>query len=166
MSGVLGIFLDEAARDAAAARLGPRAPAPTAVSPVPPHDDRPSPIRFFTLAGAIAGGAAGFGLSAYASTKWGMVVSAKPLVAIPPFLVVAFECAILFGALATALGVLLLAFLPSLFEHRGLPAWFDPRLTADRWGLFVPCAAAEAAAIERALSASGAEATRRIEAAP
>lgn len=76
-------------------------------------EPRPSPIRFFSLFGALAGMLTGFAFTIYTSLSWPLITGGKPIVSIPPFVIIAFELAILFGALATFAGFLILSKLPS-----------------------------------------------------
>jgi hypothetical protein len=78
---------------------------------------KPSPLRFFTLAGALAGLVAGFAFTIWTVNQWPLITGGKPLISIPPFVVIAFALTILLGATASLTGFLLLARLPSL---RGL----------------------------------------------
>lgn len=117
----------------------------------------PSPVRFVTLAGFLAGAAAGLGLCAFTALRWRFVVSGKPVLAWVPFTVIAFELSILLGVLATFAGMLLLARLPRRRSAGTLP----PSLTGDRFGLLVPGGADDALAA--ALRAAGAEDVRVVE---
>jgi hypothetical protein len=90
------------------------------------YEGRPSPIRWWTLCGAITGLTTGFLLTSLTHAAWPMInPGGKPVVAIVPFTVIMFECTILFGALATFLGMLV---------HCGLPSsyWLDPALRDPR----------------------------------
>jgi hypothetical protein len=84
----------------------------TALSPYPVHElddilpSPPSPVRFFALVGAITGLLAGFGFTIYTVKVWPLIVGGKPLVSIPAFLIIAFELAILFGAILSFVGFL------------------------------------------------------------
>ena len=49
----------------------------------------------------------------YTVLSWPLMVGGKPIVSIPAFVIIAFELTILFGALATLTGFLILAGLPS-----------------------------------------------------
>lgn len=73
----------------------------------------PSPLRFFTLAGAVTGAAAGLSFILYTVHDWPLVTGGKPLVSIPPFVVVTFACTILLGGLVSLLGFLHLSRLPA-----------------------------------------------------
>ena len=82
-------------------------------SPLPNHeiedvmDEPESIVRFFTLFGAMLGAACGVGFTVLTSTDWPISVSAKPIVSIPPFMVIIFELTILMVALSTLLGLLI-----------------------------------------------------------
>jgi len=126
-------------------------------------DLRPSPVRYFTFAGGVAGLVTGFGLALLSSAVWGIVVGGKPLYSIVPFMVVGFELAILLGALSTALGLLLFARLP----YRAFPSpAYRPAFSVDRFGVWVDCAAeheAEARALLQTAGAVAIEAVREPE---
>ena len=112
-----------------------------------------SPIRYFTLAGALFGCLIGFALPIYTALDWPLQTSAKPIVALPAFAVIAFELTILFGALATLLGFLVQARLPSrknIVSH-------DGRFTEDRYGLRVPCTLTDIENIKASMQAAGAD---------
>ncbi|NOY26240.1 MAG: DUF3341 domain-containing protein [Oligoflexia bacterium] len=113
-----------------------------ATSPLPREDiedviyeGHPSPVRWFTMTGAIFGGTAGFSLCAFTHLNWPMIIPAgKPLVSIPPFLVITFEATILFGCLFTLLGLVAMCRLPGF----GLqPELTDRRFSNDKFGLVV-----------------------------
>src|SRR5436305_9806902 len=92
----------------------------TVYTPVPVHEiedvlerDRPvSPVRLFTLLGGLTGTVSGFLLTIWSSMQWGLIVGGKPVASIPPFVVIAFELTILFGGVATLIGLMTLAGLP------------------------------------------------------
>ena len=76
-----------------------------------------------------------------------MITGGKPLISIPPFVVIAFEMTILLGAVGGMIGFLVLSGLPRLF---GGPAP-DPRFTNDRTGIAVTCPRDHAAAVRACL---------------
>lgn len=90
------------------------------VTPYPLHEvdeilgEKPSGVRIFTLLGAITGCITGFAFTSFTVLHWKLIVGGKPLVSIPAFVIIAFELTILFGALATMFGFLLLSGLPSI----------------------------------------------------
>jgi hypothetical protein len=73
-----------------------------------------SKVRFFALVGAASGTVTGFAFTILTTLSWPLIVGGKPIVSIPPFLIIAFALTILFGALSTFAGFLLLSRLPSL----------------------------------------------------
>jgi molybdopterin-containing oxidoreductase family membrane subunit len=77
---------------------------------------------------------------------------------VPPYVVIMFEMTILFGALATILGILF----NSAFAARRLGTiQSDPRFTNDKFGVFVPAGSDKAGSVETLLRGSGAEEVRR-----
>lgn len=135
----------------------------TVTSPIPRHeieeaiyDGRPSPVRWWTLTGALTGLTGGFTLASLTSAIWPMALpGGKPVVSVPPFFVVTFESAVLLGGLFTLLG---------LIFHCRLPAFnldievCDPRFSLDRFGLVVHGLGSDKLAqVSRLLSDAGAE---------
>jgi molybdopterin-containing oxidoreductase family membrane subunit len=88
------------------------------------------------------------------SYDWPIVVGGKPIGSVIPYVVIAFELTILFGAGATILG---LVFHSLKSRQRGA---YDGSCTDDRIGIFVPCPAERRTAVEDLLNASGAEEVR------
>lgn len=91
------------------------------ISPIHVHEVdeilevRPSKLKFFTFFGALSGTITGFAFTIYTVLRWPVLITGgKPIVSIPPFVVIAFELTILFGALATFLGFLILTKFPSI----------------------------------------------------
>ena len=114
-----------------------------AYAPVPEHDLEhamgygQSPVRVFALVGALTGTATGFALSIFTSMDWPLVVGGKPIVSIPAFVIIAFELTILFGALATVIGLFINARLPRLKPL----VVYDPEFSSGRFGVYVSAAA-------------------------
>lgn len=130
-----------------------------ALSPVPHHAidealEKPaSPVRLFTLIGCLLGGIIGLVLTIGASLNYPLITGGKPIVSIPPFLIIVFELTILFGGLLTLGGMLLNARLPRM--HIG-PA-YDPRFSEDRFGLWVRCEVKDFDSVTGLLQNAGAE---------
>lgn len=92
-----------------------------------------SPVRVFTLVGGLTGTATGFAFTTFTSVDWPLVVGGKPIVSIPAYVIIAFEMTILFGALATVIGLFILSRLPDL-----KPAIvYDPEFSSGRYGVYV-----------------------------
>lgn len=90
-------------------------PVPEADRILPPGRSR---VRIFAFAGAASGTAAGFAFTILTTLSWPLIIGGKPMVSIPPFLIIAFALTILFGALSTFFGFLLLSRLPSIRRIR------------------------------------------------
>ena len=109
-------------------------------------------VRAFTLIGGLVGVTSGFAMTIWMSRDWPLLVGGKPIAAIPPYVVLAFELTILYGALCTCAGMLILSLVKSL---KGRP--FDPRFSDDRIGIFVPCLPEQAGAVQALLTEAGSE---------
>ncbi|MFQ5537694.1 MAG: DUF3341 domain-containing protein [Gemmatimonadota bacterium] len=92
-----------------------------------------SPVRVFTLVGGLTGTATGFAFTIFTSMDWPLVVGGKPIVSIPAYVVIAFELTVLFGALATVIGLFILSRLPDLKPG----VIYDPEFSAGRFGVYV-----------------------------
>ena len=160
---ILGIF-DRGAKAAAGARavLEGGLGKVVAYSPVPDHAlDQAlhveiSPIRRFVLIGGILGCATGFLFPIYTVLDWPMITGGKPLISIPPFVVIAFELTILFAAIGGMASFLWLAGVPRV---TGSPAP-DERFTNDKTGISVTCRASDADAVRASLERHGAQEVR------
>lgn len=73
---------------------------------------RPGRLRFFPLFGGLAGFGGGMALTIYSVLSWPIIVGGKPIISVPPFLLVSYLMVILFGSLSAFAGFLLLARLP------------------------------------------------------
>ena len=101
-------------------------PTSLVTAPLPRHEieeliyeGEPSPVRWFTLTGAIFGGTMGFSLCSLTHLNWPMIIPAgKPLVSIPAFIVITFEATVLFGCLFTLIGMLVMCRLPAKHGRR------------------------------------------------
>jgi len=114
----------------------------TVMTPFPRHEvedllyeGEPSPVRWFTLVGGMTGGTLAFSLASLTHANWPMILpGGKPVVSIPPFLVITFEGTILWASLFTFTAMMLFCKLPS----RNLPkAVEDPRFSSDRFGIIL-----------------------------
>jgi hypothetical protein len=133
----------------------------TVLSPIPRHEieeilykGEPSPVRWFTLFGGMLGGSMIFTLASLTHANWPMIIpGGKPLVSIPPFLVVTFEGTILWASLLTLIGLLVNCGLPAT----DLPeTMHDPRFTNDCFGIVFERTGKHADKIVHILEHSGA----------
>lgn len=128
-------------------------------SPFPSHeiedeiDLPPSPVRFFTLIGGLFGATCGFGFTVLTSIAYPISVSAKPIVSIPPYMIIVFEMTVLFGALFTLMGLLF----NSLLRNRVSVSMYDPRFTDDKFGVMVVCPKENLQNVQDILNSTGAE---------
>ncbi len=160
---ILGIY-DRAKTAAlgAGAILDERLGEVVSYSPVPDHAlDQAlhvtlSPVRLFVLIGGLLGCATGFIFPIYTVLDWPLITGGKPLISIPPFVVIAFELTILFAAIGGVAGFLLLSRLPRV---TGRPAP-DTRFTNDMTGISVTCDPEQAAAVRACLERTGASEIR------
>lgn len=112
---------------------------PQAYAPYPDHHIEHalgygrSPVRVWTLVGGLTGAATGLAFPTFTSLDWPLVVGGKPIVSIPPYIIITFEMMVLFGALSTIIGIFVLSRLPNL-----KPAvLYDPEFSAGRYGVYV-----------------------------
>ncbi len=130
-------------------RAGMPAPFPEVVEAL----GRPrSRLGLATFPGAIAGLLAGIALTVGTSLAWPLVTGGKPIVSIPPFVIVIFELTVLIGSITNLVAVVVGA-----TRGRRFPA--IARTTRDRIGVF---AAGGDERAERILQDRGAEEVRRV----
>ena len=92
-----------------------------------------SPVRVFTLVGGLTGTATGLAFTTWTSMDWPLVVGGKPIVSVPAFVIIMFELTVLFGALATVIGLFINSRLPNV-----KPAViYDPEFSSGRYGVYV-----------------------------
>ena len=107
----------------------------------------PSPVRVWTLVGGLTGAATGFAFTTWSAMDWPLVTGGKPIVSIPTSVVIAFELAILFGALSTLIGLFILSRLP----HVKPIIVYDPEFVRGRFGLYVRATGARLGDVRRIL---------------
>lgn len=112
-----------------------------------------SPVALLSGTGAVIGLCSGFSLAVLCGLDWPLRTSAKAIASIPGFVVIGYECTILFGAIFTLLGILHFCRLPDLFHRPG----YDPRFSDDKFGVAVGCEKDAVTKIEEALKKAGAE---------
>ena len=86
------------------------------------HDNRVSTCTFI---GALLGAIGGFGLLAWVSASaWPLNVGGRPLISVPMFIPITFECTILLGGLTAAISMILM---------NGLPSPYHPVFNVERF---------------------------------
>lgn len=95
----------------------------------------PSQVRWFTLTGALTGVTSGFGMCLWTDYDWPIIVGGKlpGLYSLPAYFIFGFELMILFGAIATILGMLVMGRLPNPKAKV-----YDTRTTDDHFAIFLP----------------------------
>lgn len=112
-----------------------------------------SPVRFVTATGALTGLVSGFALAILCSMDWPLRVSSKDIVSVPGFVVIGYECTILFGAIATLLAMFHFCRIPDILRKVG----YDPRFSDDKFGVVVGCSTSEVDAVVDSLKRAGAD---------
>lgn len=95
----------------------------------------PSQVRWFTLVGALTGVITGFGMCLLMDYDWPIVVGGKSagIYSLPAYFIFGFELMVLFGAIATIIGMLVMGRLPN--PHAKI---YDNRLTDDHFAIYLP----------------------------
>jgi Protein of unknown function (DUF3341) len=113
----------------------------------------PSPVRYWQLFGGITGVLSAIALTFGTSWEWNLIVGGRPVISVPPYIIIMFELLILIGGLSGLMG---------FFVHNRMPV-FDPlpgyrsRFSEDKFGLVVQCDESAAGRVESVLRDAGAE---------
>ncbi len=118
-----------------------------------------SPVRHFSLAGAIFGALFGFGMSVATALTFILPTGGRAIITVPPYLIITYEMTILMGVLFTLIGFHFVS---------GLPAWRDrpylPAANIDRFVVVVEGAAGDQATrAEAIIREAGAEEIQHLE---
>ena len=118
-----------------------------------------SPVRHYSLAGAIIGAISGFAMAAGTALVFILPTGGRAIITVPPFLIITYEMTILLGVLFTLIGFHFVS---------GLPAWSDrPYLSSasvDKFVVVVEGADGEQAArAETIIRDAGADEVRHVE---
>lgn len=128
-------------------------------SPVPNHEleeetfPQKSPVRIITIIGALTGLTFGFALAILCSLDWPLRVSAKDIVSVPGFVVIGYECTILFGAIFNLLAMFHFCRIPDILRKIG----YDPRFSGDKFGVVIGCQSGQVDEVKEKLLQAGAE---------
>ena len=163
MQGMVGAFRELDAAVAAIEDLKHRKLGNiTAYTPTPRHEIEhamhapKSPVRRYTLIGALSGACFGYWIAIWSSEYWPLVVGGKAISSWIPYTVFGFEMMVLVGGLSTVAG---------LFIHAGIPrltmtVGYDPRFSHGDYGVWVECAPGQLKDAEAILRQHGAVAVR------
>lgn len=161
--GIVGVFSSEESLSAALEELRQRSYRDMRFfSPLPIERliERPefgkSPVRFYTLIGGLLGFISGLSFTIWTALSWPLRTGGKPIVSLPPYLVITFELTILFGGLFTVAGLLIHTRLPRMAPE----TCYDARFSVDRFGIFVPCESSQEKEVKQLILAAGAEEVR------
>jgi hypothetical protein len=116
-------------------------------------DKSRSPVAAITLTGAVFGLTFGFALAILCGLDWPLRVSAKEIVAVPAYVVIGYECTILFGAIFTLKSLLFFCKIPNIFRRPG----YDPRFSHDKFGVVIGCDNQQVDEAQYLLSSAGAD---------
>jgi hypothetical protein len=132
--------------------------------PVPDHEildavaHPRTPVGWVSLAGgALIGFLGATGCAMWTHAKWGILTGGKPSVSLPPFVIVAFEMAVLFTGIATLLGIF---FYCRLHPLKGSEDHWDDRASEDHYVLLVEASEDRTDAAAKILADAGAEVRR------
>ena len=139
----------------------------TGYSPFPCHDfedelyvgKRRSPVRMFTLLGGLAGCFGAFLMTTWMSIDYPIRTSAKQLISVPAFVVIAFECTILLGAIITLASMGHFSQVPNLKGLLGTEKGFNPKFTSGTFGLVVSSTKEGAPGLQETMESAGAKIT-------
>ncbi len=127
--------------------------------PIPSHkimdalNPKKSRVGWFTLCGGILGFLGGFALAIFTATRWNLIVSGKPIIAIIPFIVVGFEVTILGAVFGNVIGLLTQTRLPSFRWLKD----YDPRCSGEHFGVLAACDAMQEDGLKDLFQKQGAE---------
>lgn len=115
-------------------------------------DIHSSPVGLWSLIGGITGFVTAILLTAGASLAYPMVTQGKPIVSVPPYIVVMFELTVLLTGIFALFSMLIHARRPTL----RLSPNYRRRFSVDRWGIFVPVPAHRRGEAEELVRKTGA----------
>jgi hypothetical protein len=164
--GVAGIWTDEHQLVKAAAEVKKGGfDKIEAISPYPIHgiddalDIPRSYIPWITFTFGSLGGLFGLWFTWWTSAvDWPLIIGGKPMWSLAAFIPVIFECTILFAALSSVIGMIIINGLPKVD-----PPVIDPALSSHKFALFIPATAKgyDAAKLESLFKELGAAETKR-----
>jgi len=112
-----------------------------------------SPVRWWQLFGGITGFLSAIALTFGTSLEWNLIAGGRPIISVPPYIIIMFELTILIGGLSGLTGFLLHSRMPEFEGYAG----YRSRFSEDKFGLVVQCDEAGAARVEAIMHDAGAE---------
>lgn len=138
---IIGLFHEPDSALAAAGKLKLAGFAtPELQSPIPMEGveevlgEKKTVIRRFTFFGGLIGASSGFLLAAGTAVFWAHPTGGRPIITIPPFLIITYELTILFGIIATVIGFLISARLPAIRQRV-----YAPESAVDKFVVTIAC---------------------------
>ncbi len=122
-------------------------------------DPKPSKVRLMTLIGGLVGVVTGYAMTIWMANNWQIMIGGKPFTSIPPYTIIAFELTILFGGILTVLGLFIFG---GLAKFKIDPA-YNPRFSAEDFGVVVRCREQDVAEIDALLRESDATEVTLVE---
>jgi hypothetical protein len=162
---VIGLFHEPNSALAAAGKLKDAGfVTPELQSPIPMEGveevlgEKKTVIRRFTLFGGLIGASSGFLLAAGTAVFWAHPTGGRPIITIPPFLIITYELTILFGIVATVIGFLISARLPAIRQRV-----YAPEAAVDKFAVTIACEDQESTRrAEAILREAGADEVRAV----
>ncbi|MFQ6102977.1 MAG: DUF3341 domain-containing protein [Candidatus Glassbacteria bacterium] len=116
----------------------------------------PSGVRYFTLIGSLLGCLAGVLLTVITSLRMNVITGGKPIISVPPFVIISFELTILIGLIVTFLGFLFWGRLPALKAHES----YDRKFSEDEFAVVLSCLREDAEEVTLVMRENGASEVR------
>ncbi len=160
----LGLFNEPRSALAAAGKLkGAGFATPELMSPVPVEGveevlgEKKSVIKHFTFFGALIGGISGFVLAAGTAVLYPHPTGGRPIITLPPYLIITYEMTILFGIVFTVLGFFISSRLPAIRNRV-----YAPETAVDKFAVMVAYDDEHFKHAEAILREAGAEQVREM----
>lgn len=112
-----------------------------------------SPVRYWQLFGGIIGVLTAIAITFGTSWEWNLIAGGRPVISVPPYIVIMFELMILIGGLSGLTGFFIHSRMPEFDGYAGYRA----RFSEDKFGLVVECDESAASRVESLLHSAGAE---------
>ena len=109
-------------------------------------------LYVFPLMGAVFGFSLAMVVTVAVQAAYPIVTGGKPILSLPPMVIIAYEWTLLFAIIFTILGIFFESRIPNL--NAGL---YDPRITEGYVGITVECATERVNAVDQLFRQAGAE---------